>query len=842
MRSASAQAEAWRSGATERAGGDGELEMIRLGGFIVTGEIMSKQIAPHWRWRKHSGGAVMWRFEAPPMLILVFGLFFLSGFSALVYQTAWQRMLGPFAGSDAVATTMIVGAFLFGLGIGSLVAASFADRLSSGSALQAFAFCEISVGIFACFSRTVFYDLFLHEFSALAGAPLTSGAIILLALLPPTALMGMSLPLLARIVVDTIEGAPTRIGWLYGLNTLGAAAGAFITGWILIGTLGFAVTVYAAATINFLIGGAGLLASYNISSSRASGSLGQIRIAHGSDGETRHRLLAWSLMVFVSGFLIISLEIVWFRILGTLMRTDSYAFSSILGVFLLGDGLGVIVGAGLAPGLAHPRRVFQLLQGGMGLYALISLATAFTIDVHSHLRMFQVDRGLTFNLVAITLPIVLPPAFLLGMSFPVTQRAIQDDPGMVGRRVGLVQLCNILGNTAGAVVTGLVLLQWFGTAPTLRLIGVGSLAFVLMAFVESRRWQKDCALTLALVALIAIFPSNAAFWSALHGTTSEGAIVSEDCTGIAVLRLAGSRIQDTDQYGSDTPHDTLYVAGHPQSRVPFLSVHGALGILGAMLHPNPQDIFIIGQGTGGTPIAAGVNPNTRTIRVVDIVAPVFDVMQRAAVRSGDDIMHRPLRDYYGDPRYTRTVMDARHVLLSEEKRYDIIEADAVYPTTALAGQLYSTDFFRLALHRLKPGGYVVQWVPTGRTLASFLRVFPYVVTIGGWVAIGSAGPINISNELLKTEMAGMAGDYLTKMGWNRKDVAGWLISEKLQSWGPDSPREDRDVNTDIFPKDEFRGGRPFFLTLHAAIASLRDVIGLYKTNCRTGSDLPVCQH
>jgi predicted membrane-bound spermidine synthase len=95
-------------------------------------------------------------------------------------------------------------------------------------------------------------------------------------------------------------------------------------------------------------------------------------------------------------------------------------------------------------------------------------------------------------------------------------------------------------------------------------------------------------------------------------------------------------------------------------------------------------------------------------------------MQQAAGRSGDDVLHRPLRHYYADPRYTRIVADARHLLLTEKTRYDIIEADAIMPTSALAGQLYSTDFFRLAQRRLKPGGYVVQWMPSERTLASFL--------------------------------------------------------------------------------------------------------------------------
>jgi predicted membrane-bound spermidine synthase len=176
-------------------------------------------------------------------------------------------MLGAFAGSDAVATTMVVGAFLFGLGIGSLVGASFADRLSLRSVLRVFALCEIGVGAFARFSRTVFYDLFLGKLAGIAGDPLVSSVMVFLALLPPTMLTGMSLPLLSRVVVDRIEGASARIGWLYGLNTLGAAAGTLLTGGILIGMFGFAVAVYAAAVLNFLIGALSWLAAGRLSPS-----------------------------------------------------------------------------------------------------------------------------------------------------------------------------------------------------------------------------------------------------------------------------------------------------------------------------------------------------------------------------------------------------------------------------------------------------------------------------------------------------------------------------------------------------------------------------------------------
>jgi spermidine synthase len=193
--------------------------------------------------------------------------------------------------------------------------------------------------------------------------------------------------------------------------------------------------------------------------------------------------------------------------------------------------------------------------------------------------------------------------------------------------------------------------------------------------------------------------------------------------------------------------------------------------------------------------------------VVDIVSPVFEVMREASARLAQDLPYKSIREYYSDPHYTRTVGDARHILLSEDRRYDIIEADAIYPFTALAGQLYSVDVLRLAMSRLKPGGYVVQWMPTQRTLATFLRVFPYVVSVNNFVLIGSANPIAFSEERPAAELGGAAGEYLKKMGWRQNDVFAMLVSGPQRNWTPDSERDNRDVNTDLFPKDEYYRNR-----------------------------------
>jgi spermidine synthase len=740
---------------------------------------------------------------------LLYFVFFLSGFSALVYQTAWQRMLGLFGGSDAIAATLVVGAFLFGLGIGSLWAAAFADRLSGRRAIQAFALCELGIATFALTSRLLFYNVLFGELVALARSPTLILAVVFLALLLPTVLMGMSLPLLSKAIVVRIETASSEIGWLYGVNTLGAGIGALLAGFYIIGTLGYEVAVYFGALLNLLVGAGALLVASGL---RGETARAPERVVPLALRRIPSRVWSWSLLVFVSGFLIISLEIVWFRVLGLLMQTNAYAFSLVLGVFLVGDALGIVYGARVVRGIADPRRFFQWLQGAVALDALVSLGLIYLahgwldlppwfVDA-SHYGTYRSGSRLLIRFLvnsSLTVFVVLPPAFLLGMSFPITQKAVQDDPALIGQRVGLIQLFNILGNTAGAVVTGLVLLHCLGTAGTLRLIGMVGLLFVVALFCERPREPEQSALptwatqgrvhaTFAalLAVMLVLFPANAAFWMQLHGTApGAGALVGEDRTGVAVLRPKQDR-------------HSLYIGGHTQSQVPFSRAHGALGVVGALVHPDPRSILVIGHGTGGTPYASGVNPTTERIRVVEIVAPVFSVMRQFAHESGGTVVDEIFRD----PRFELSVADARHVLFTDPRRYDVIQADAIYPWSSQSGLLYSVEFFRKVRERLREGGICVQWAPTDRTLASFLSVFPHVVRVND-ALLGSDRPIPFALDAVAERLRGPARPYLVAGGWDPEALLAWLSERPLEVWEPTDPRGHPDVNTDLFPKDEY---------------------------------------
>ncbi|HZH28848.1 MAG TPA: fused MFS/spermidine synthase [Azospirillaceae bacterium] len=736
-------------------------------------------------------------------LLPIHAAFFLSGFSALIYQTVWQRLLGLFAGSETVSATLTVGAFLFGLGIGSLWGGHLADRLGRARAMQAFALCEAGIAGCALLSRPVLYDVLFRGMVGYADSPVVVYPTVFLALLPPTLLMGMSLPLLARAVVEQVETAPVRIGWLYGINTLGAAVGTLLAGQLLIGLYGIETTVHVGAALNLAVAVVALAVSL--------GMTGELAPARGTDtaqafrAASSARVALWCGIVFASGFLIISLEIVWFRVLGTLMQSNAYAFPIILAVFLAADGLGIVAGARVVRRMRDPLRAFQLLQGMMALYALASLGAVWWISGIVDLTPFFVDgtffearqdaTGKALRLLVyggVVTFAVFPPAFLLGMSFPFSQKAVQDDPGRVGRRVGAIQLANILGNTAGAVVTGLVLLHVLGTSGTLRLVGVAGLAFTAALFLGSgqsghTRPRGTVVAAAALAGIVAAFPGNAAFWARLHGTSpAAGARVAEDRSGVVVLR--------------PLPHTNhLYVGGKWQSdALPYRPVQGAMGALAAFAHPAPKSAMLVGYGGGGSLYATGLNPSIERIRVVEIVAPVLDVMDDLARDSRDPALSRLL----SDKRVERIVGDGRHVVFTDDARFDVIKAETISPKTANSGFLYSIEYFEEIRRRLNPGGIVVQWAATERTVNTFTRAFPYVVRLGD-AMIGSDAPIRFDMAAFEAVLRGPAAEGLRAAGWNADIIVGWLGSRPMQVWGPGDPRPGTEINTDLFPRDEY---------------------------------------
>ncbi|GGG50773.1 hypothetical protein GCM10010964_42560 [Caldovatus sediminis] len=737
--------------------------------------------------------------------------FFCSGFGALLCQIVWQRMLGIFAGSDTISAALVVGAFLMGLGLGSLIGAKVADRLRPMHALLGFALCEAGVAGFALLSKPFLYDLLAHGLAGVVDAPAAVFALCFAGLVLPTTLMGASLPLLSRAVANSLATVAERIGRLYGLNTLGAGFGALLGGWVLVGHLGFVGTLALAAALDLF---AALLAlslarGMREAAAPAVGALaplppGEVPAPYGG-------LPLWCGLVFLSGYVIVALEIVWVRMMGQVGQYHAYLFPTVLGVFLLADGLGMAVAARMVRRMRDPRPAFFAAQsGGFVLAAALLVAlwlalphwplSELMLPDHSRLR-----GGALAATVALAVLVVGPPAFLIGMTFPFVQRAVQQDLASVGARVGWVQLANIAGNAAGSVGTGLFTLHVLGTTGTLRLLAALSLALMLYWLwrAGTDRRRSEVALAAGCAAALLLLPGNAAWWRRLH-LERPGQVVAwaEDRSGVVFFRGDRGAVPD------EGPRGPFFIQGFSQGSIPFLPIHQFLGALGPMLHPDPRRVLIIGVGSGGTPWAAGVLPATREVRAIELVGPVLTALAGiAAAHPGG-----PIAEMLRSPRWRLEQGDGRRALARDETHYDVIEADAILPEGSHSGLLYSREFLEQVRRRLAPGGLYVQWAPTRRVVETFVRVFPHAILIRpGPVLVGSDRPIPFDRERLARRFADPAvvahlrrgnaafGDWVSMFAappavWSRDDVTRDAADE--------APL------TDVFPRDEFYLNNP----------------------------------
>ena len=244
----------------------------------------------------------------------------------------------------------------------------------------------------------------------------------------------------------------------------------------------------------------------------------------------------------------------------------------------------------------------------------------------------------------------------------------------------------------------------------------------------------------------------------------------------------------------------MYANGLGQSHLPFGGVHTVLGALPAMIHRAPVTVAVIGLGSGDTVFAIGGRPETQIIESIEIVEPEIETLRLLDQQR----TYPALRMLLQDTRVQHSFTDGRMLIRKGSRRYDLIEADALRPTSAYAGNLYSVEYFELLRDRLTPGGLAVTWVPTPRVLDSFVKVFPHVLLFAD-MAIGGTMPLSFDRQAIADRLQ----QPFTREYYQRGDIdiEALLIpylKRDPRAFGPDFNRDALvDVNRDLFPRDEF---------------------------------------
>ena len=733
-------------------------------------------------------------FGATPFL---FALYFISGFIALLYQVAWQRMLGLFSGSDVRSVTIIVASYLLGLGLGNLLGGSVSDRLSNQKCVMVYGCCNLAIAAFALASRFLFYDLLFLRLQYLAQSlPVTLG-IVFFSLLIPTVLMGISLPMLSKAVNRSAEGAASLIGWLYGFNTLGSGLGTLVSGWYIVGTLGYDKTVYLGALFSFTVGVSALILAARFSPSNFPHH--QLEVATSPLENKTQSLQSWYLLVFLSGFTAISWEIIWFRVLDIALQSNAYTYGHLLAFVLISSAIGSMIGAKAVAYIRQPKKVFLIIQGIISLYSAIAIwGIGLYWQVHPGLRsdagfinLNNLGAEVLFKYLVIPGVITIVPSLLMGFYFPLVQQAVQQNYGEIGKRVGFIYLASILGNTLGSLLTGLVLIDILGTAGSIRLLVIIGICFLLLIRANLLKNLLITTLILLAVTTTVVFPNNKSLWAALHTVDPQAYFqVVEDSTSVAA-------IAETNDRGK------LLASGQVQANFPYLHIHGLLGSTPALLHPNPEKIMIIGLGSGGTPHTVGVNPLTQKIKIIELLGAELPVLQQYAQRPAG----KALKHLFQDPRYEIIVGDGRRELTMSQEKFDIIEADAIQPWRSRAGMLYSQEFFQQVQAHLKPGGFFVQWDVGAGAQQTMQSVFPYVVKVGMagnlWILIGGNDPISFDKKQLLQRLAQpQVINFLQQAQIDPNKVRQDVRQAYVRQFAPQDEKP-QPYNSDLFPRGEY---------------------------------------
>jgi spermidine synthase len=659
-------------------------------------------------------------------------LFVGSGCAALIYEIVWFQVLQLVIGSSAVSLAVLLGTFMGGMCAGSLLLARYVGR--DQHPLLVYAKLEGLIGLVGV-ALIVLMPLVGRLYTAVDGGGPASVAlraiVSILLLLPPTILMGATLPAIARFVEATPSGT-AWLGFFYGGNIVGAVVGCLTAGFFLLRKYDLTTASLVAVMLNSLV--AALATAIAKRAPYAAPAAEPEAAAPAASWEPRGVYLA----IALSGLTALGAEVVWTRLLSLLFGATTYAFSVILAVFLIGLGIGSVIGSAVARESRSPRALLGWLQLALamttawGAWALARSLPHWPINVGlapSAWFNFQMD-------LVRSLYVILPGAILWGASFPVALAAASGGATDPGRTVGRVYAANTLGAIGGSLLTGLVFVPWIGTKGAQQvLIGIsvvsGMLAIVPLlrpapATGSAPAWRPGAGTivgvgTMAIAALyfmahVSSVPPGLIAWGRSLSWQGEpnALFVGEGInSSIAVT-------EEPNGYRNFHVSGKVEASTEPQD----MRLQRLLGHLSALMHKEPKRVLVVGFGAGVTAGAISVHPSLEQM----VICEMEPLIPRVVSTYFRDANHAVA----DNPKVRITYDDARHYVLTTREKFDIITSDPIHPWVKGAATLYTKEYFEHVKAHLNPGGVVTQWVPLYESteevvkseIATFLSVFP----------------------------------------------------------------------------------------------------------------------
>jgi spermidine synthase len=674
--------------------------------------------APAEPWTPNSARSGATRL--PILLVLLIG----SGCAALIYEIVWFQLLQLVVGSSAVSLAVLLGTYMGGMCLGSVLLPRYVSaRLHP---LRVFAIVEGGIGV--CGLLVLSILPLLNRLYAAVGGSGSSGSLMLavvaaICLIPPTLLMGASLPAIARYV----ESSPRGVSWLgyfYGGNIAGAVFGCLFAGFYLLRIYDMSTATYVAVAINAVVAGL----SYGLSVRTP---YEPAPLVDSPAPEASPAAMARSpvyIAIGLSGLTALGAEVVWTRLLAVMLGATVYTFSIILGVFLAGLGLGSGVASHLAREIKRPRvalGVCQILLAAAIAWTAYTLADALPnwpinpLLARSAVFNFEVD-------IMRCMWAILPAACLWGASFPFALAGVATRSGDSGTLVGRVYAANTVGGIVGALGFSIILIPWIGTQNSQRLLITLATVSALVIFAPIARSLRKSGVAAIVASVVTITWMIASIspvpWLAvaygrrmmLQSNPGRALYVGEGRNYSVVI----SELSDGDRY--------FHVAGKVEASTALydMRLQRLLGDMPALFHRDPKSVLVVGFGAGVTAGSFVVQPTVEKITICELEPLVPPAAAEYFKNENYNVKN--------DPRVRIRYDDARRFILTSKENFDIVTSDPIHPWVKGMSSIYSKQYFELVKKHLRPGGIVTQWVPLYESdlatvkseLATFFDVFP----------------------------------------------------------------------------------------------------------------------
>ena len=788
--------------------------------------------------------------------ILLF--FFFSGSSGLIYEVVWTRLFEFVIGSSHSSMAIVVSTFMGGLALGSVIGGRLADR--SRSPLRLYGYLVLLTGLFCILIPTLIqlanplFGMVYRLHDGQPSNPLFIGVKLLASvgiLLVPTTFMGATLPALTRHLTRGLGEVGSRLGRRYAANTLGAVAGAWTAGFFLIPRIGLWGSSALAAGIDALVGVAVIILVRQEGWAAAPAGTPKIPQAEAPEAPVPQAIATVArpglvVVAFgVSGMVDMMLQLAWTRSLILTLGNSTYAFSVIVGIFILGLSGGSMIASLFADRLRSPQAALGWTMAAVSALSCLTIpALGIFAPEFSHwlanqrIEMtFPVYLGLGALWAAV---LIFPATLFMGMTFPLVGRLAVRALENVGRTIGWAYFANTFGSIVGTLLVGFVLLPLTGTlwAPLYLAVALGLAAALVLVILDpsapARRVPR-LALCGAVLAVLGAFSFLTRPWGVADGpaspqrywdpnTLSMGPFyqyrmggmfptVSElekflreqveilyykdgEAASVGVFRVRGTNVQ------------TLRICGKPEASsgtgsvdMPTQLLSGHLPLLAC---PSARTVINIGLGSGISLGAMTLYPQVERFTFLEICPEVLE-----AARFFGEANHGCI----GNPKVTAIVGDGRNHLQHTSLTYDVISSEPSNFWIAGLGNLFTSEFYELVKRRLKPGGVVCQWVQSYLlrlnefqiALRTFSSAFPHVSlwTPGGDVLfIGSLSPIEWRGDWIATclKEPAIAAD-LASIGIDRPEALFRYLRleddgvRRLAGKGPE--------NRDLFPYLEY---------------------------------------